>query len=401
MVLQMLRYGKGHVRIRVRGASYERFLNMCAKHEILIWDLQCVGNAYEMNISIQGFRMLKPMARKCGVKIQILKKYGLPFFLYRNRHRKLLFAGIVCGFCLMMTLSCFIWDIQISGNQALTEDVIFDFLTQEEIGCGVWKSRVDCKELAASLRKQFDNLIWVSAKIEGTRLLIDVQENTDLTLDEEIKYGPSDLISNVTGTVESIVTRSGVPKVKAGDAVSEGDLLVEGRLEITDDSGKVTGYQYCAADADIYVKTAYHYHDSFSLEHQVKKYTGAVKKGYYLKVKDHAFRIARKQAPYEEYDVVTREYALTLGSSFFLPISWGIIETREYQTETVTYSQEGAAAEANERLNKFISKIQEKGVQIFQNNVTIETDSKNCIADGSIILIQKIGKRVERTTDET
>ena len=136
------------------------------------------------------------------------------------------------------------------------------------------------------------------------------------------------------------------------------------------------------------------------MSHSVKSYTGACKKGYYLKIKDQIFRLARKEVPYQEYDVVTKEHQWTLGSSFSLPISWGVIEMREYETETASYSKEGAYRHAEDRLNKFLSKIQEKGVQIFENNVTIETDSKNCRADGNIILIQKIGKRVERTTDE-
>lgn len=400
MVQQMLQYGRGHVRIRVSGRSYERFLNMCAKHEIMIWDLECAGNAYEMNMTIRGFRKLRPMARKCGVRVRILEKSGLPFFLYRYRHRKMLFVGILTGLSLMLLLSCFIWDIRISGNQAITEDVIFDFLTQEEVCHGMWKSKVDCKGLAAKLRREFDDLIWVSARIQGTRLLIDVQENTDLELEEDVDYGPSDLVSNVSGTVVRIITRTGMPRVKAGDSVKNGDLLVEGRLEITDDAGEVTGYQYCAADADIYVKTAYHYHDSFPLVHQVKQYTGSYKKGYYLKLGDTTWRLARKQVPYQEYDAITQEHQLMLGPSFYLPISWGTIQNREYHTESVAYTKKGALREAESRLNKFISKIQEKGVQIFQNNVTIETDSENCIADGTIILIEKIGKRVERTTDE-
>ena len=140
MVQQMLQYGRGHVRIRVSGRSYERFLNMCAKHEIMIWDLECAGNAYEMNMTIRGFRKLKPMARKCGVRGRILEKSGLPFFLYRYRHRKMLFVGILTGLSLMLLLSCFIWDIRISGNQAITEDVIVDFLSQDEVHHGMWKS---------------------------------------------------------------------------------------------------------------------------------------------------------------------------------------------------------------------------------------------------------------------
>lgn len=400
MVQQILQYGRGHVRIRVTGSSYERFLNMCAKHEILIWDLECGGDSYEMNMTIKGFGTLKPMARKCGVKIRILRKYGLPFFLYRYRHRKMLFAGIFSGIALMLLLSCFVWDIQISGNRSLTEDVIFEFLSQEEITHGMPKSRIDCKGLAADLRKQFDDLIWVSARIQGTRLLIHVQENTDLILDEGVEYGPSDLVSNVSGTVVKIITRSGMPKVKAGDTVKKGDLLVEGRLEITDDSGEVSGYQYCASDADIYVKTAYHYQDSFPLLHPVKKYTGNIRKGIYLRLGEHFWRFSGKQPSYQEHDTVTCQHQLKLGPSFYLPVFWGNIQHREYRTEEVSYSEKGAVREAENRLDKFISKIQEKGVQIFQNNVKIETDSKNCIADGTIILIEKVGKRVERTTQE-
>ena len=48
MVQQLLQYTKGYVRIRVTGSSYERFLNMCAKHQIELWDLLEAHNAYEI-----------------------------------------------------------------------------------------------------------------------------------------------------------------------------------------------------------------------------------------------------------------------------------------------------------------------------------------------------------------
>ena len=80
MVKQFLQYAKGHVRIRVTGSSYERFLNICAKHQIFLWDLQSVDNAYEMNLSIRDFRMLRPLARKSSTKVRIIERYGLPFF---------------------------------------------------------------------------------------------------------------------------------------------------------------------------------------------------------------------------------------------------------------------------------------------------------------------------------
>ena len=53
--------------------------------------------------------------------------------------------------------------------------------------------------------------------------------------------------------------------VSVGDTVKKGDLLVKGELEILDDSGEVSGYQYCASDADIFLKTSYEYREKRSI----------------------------------------------------------------------------------------------------------------------------------------
>ena len=56
MIQSLFRYLKGYVKIRITGYSPERFLNMCCFHGIRIWELKSVGNAYEMYISLAGFR---------------------------------------------------------------------------------------------------------------------------------------------------------------------------------------------------------------------------------------------------------------------------------------------------------------------------------------------------------
>ena len=63
MVLKLLLYRKGMLRISVTGESYDRFLNLCANHGIALWNLEYHGNAYEMDISVQGFRMLRPLVK--------------------------------------------------------------------------------------------------------------------------------------------------------------------------------------------------------------------------------------------------------------------------------------------------------------------------------------------------
>ena len=113
-------------------------------------------------------------------------------------------------------------------------------------------SVIDCKELAAMLRKQFDAFTWVSVKQEGTRLLIQVKESTDPEANVENNEKketegtnpanlPTDLIADKNGVITSMITRKGVPMVSVGDTVKKGDLLVKGELEILDDSGEVSG----------------------------------------------------------------------------------------------------------------------------------------------------------------
>lgn len=400
MVKQILQYTKGHVRICVTGSSYERFLNMCARHGIVLWELQPADQAYEANLSIKSFRKLKPLAKKSGTRVRIIGRYGLPFFLHRYRKRKMLPAGILFGILLMVLLSGFIWDIHIEGNQMQTDDVIFDFLKEQEIVHGTRKSTIDCKALAADIRKAFDNFIWVSVKIQGTRLLIDVKENTDLTLDEKVTYGSSDLISNVNGTVSEIITRSGTPLVKAGDTVKKGQPLVEGRVALLNDAGETAGYQYCAADADIFIETAYLYEESFPMKYIKKEYTGRMKKGVLLTLTGKKFTFPGRDPGYENFDVVQTEHQLKLTDNFYLPVSWGSIESREYQVAEKTYTKSEAIRKSKDSLQKFLWKIQEKGVQILQNNVKIEAGSKSCTARGDLVLIERAGKRVMRSSGE-
>ena len=273
------------LRISVTGESYDRFLNLCANHGIALWNLEYHGNAYEMDISVQGFRMLRPLVKKSRTRVRIIRRQGLPFFLYRCRKKKMLFAGLLCGILLLYFMSCFLWRIDIEGNQQITRGQICRYLETVHIENGTRISVIDCKELAAMLRKQFDAFTWVSVKQEGTRLLIQVKESTDPEANVENNEKketegtnpanlPTDLIADKNGVITSMITRKGVPMVSVGDTVKKGDLLVKGELEILDDSGEVSGYQYCASDADIFLKTSYEYREKIRLKRKEKHYSG-------------------------------------------------------------------------------------------------------------------------------
>ena len=392
MLISFFRYLQGYVRVRLTGYSPERFLNLCKAHGIEIWDLQIHGLNYDMNVSIRDFRRLKPFRKKSRARLHILERHGLPFFLHRYRNRKMFPVGILLCIAFLYIMSLYIWNIHIEGNYSRTTDVILDYLESEHIVHGMRKSQVDCKQIQSMIRIEFPDIIWVSAEIRGTRLLIHVRENTDDIPQEPQgdEEGPRDIIAGREGLITSVLVRSGVAQVQAGDEVERGTPLVSGRIEIQNDAGEVTGYQYTAADADIYARTSYIYYDEFVLSHETREPTGKKRFGVYAKLGNKSLSLDLKPG-YEDFRVLHTEYPVKITENFYLPLVFGLRRYEECETYTESYSKEEARAIAEANLNEFLENLIQKGVQITENNVKIEVGRNTCTAYGTITAVEEIG----------
>lgn len=382
-------------------------MNLCANRGILLWNLCPAGKGYEADLYRKDFFLLKPLARKCRTRVRIVQKAGLPFFLFRNRKRKMFAAGFVLMAASVFLLSCFVWNISIEGNFSVSRQSVMEYLADRDIGYGTWKKNVDCRQLAADLRNAFPDLIWVSVRLRGTYLSIDVQENTDLpdrepTGDESAGAndpsaadgGGTDLIADKGGIIVRMITRQGLPVVGEGDTVKPGDLLVKGEMEITDDDGNVAAYRYAASDADVYVKSELTYRDVFPLAHEVMEYTGERRYGFYVNLFGKCFGINPGVDAFPEADVLCRERQLCLFDDFYLPFSAALVQAREYVTTVETYTKEEAQAIASAKFQKFLSENEEKGVQIFENNVKIDVSADSCRSYGTATAVQKTGRSV-------
>ncbi len=212
-------------------------------------------------MSLKGFRRLRPIVRKTHTKVLLVQRNGLPFFLHRYRKRKLFFISFILCLGLLYFYSSFIWDIHFEGNEKWTNETLLEFLETKDVSPHMAKKKVDCAQIVKDIRKEYDDIVWVSASIDGSRLRIQIKENED-TFREESESAdgagaegqgdaspdagketetPSDLIATKDGVITSIITRSGIPQVHVGDTVAKGDVLVTGRIEVLNDAGEVTG----------------------------------------------------------------------------------------------------------------------------------------------------------------
>ncbi len=391
MIIKLLKFFSGYLRIIIKGYSPERFINLCSNHNILLWNIRKTEKGYEFNVSIKGFYKLRPIVRKTKTKLVIVEKIGLPFFLHKYRKRKIFFGGIIVFSVLIYTMSLFIWDISIEGEYTYTDDLILKFLKQNNIYTGIQKSKISCSDIEFKIRDKYKDIGWVSAEIKGTRLLINLNEiliNDNKVSEDKTAH----IIANKDGIITSIITRTGTPLVFEGNVVKKGELLISGVVNIIGDNDIQIGKKTVLADGDIYAKTYYNYHEEYKFEHNIKEYTGNEKKKYEITLFTKKITLYNPLIHYEKYDITNEENQLKIGDSFYLPVIFSMANINEYKENQVKYTNNEIELLAKTKLDKFLENLTKKGVQIISNNVTIVVDKKSCIADGKIQVVEKIGK---------
>ena len=180
---------------------------------------------------------------------------------------------MILGGILIFFLTGRIWNIHIEGNVRNSTGEILDFLDKQDINHGMSKKKINCSEVAAAVRKNFPEITWVSARIEGTRLILNIQEGI-IPQKTNSNTSPCNLLADKDGVITDMIVRRGIPVKKPGDSCKKGELLVSGELHIMNDSQEVLRKEYVHADADIFISRQISYYQEFPLKHQVEETSG-------------------------------------------------------------------------------------------------------------------------------
>ena len=393
MLISLLRYIQGYLRIRVTGYSPERFLNLCKNKKIDVWGLDAGHNAYDMYIKVSGFRKLKPILRKTQTKVSILERYGLPFFFYHYRKRKLFFIGIFTCLIIIYSMTFFVWNIDLEGNQTITDDVLIEYLESEHIFHGMSKRDVNCEQIVKDIRKTFNEIIWVSASLDGTRLFIHVKENADTFLGSDVETFPSDIVADKSGTIVEMITRNGVPQVSVGSVVTQGDLLISGSIDVLNDAKEVVSHSYVSADADITLQTMVSYEDYVEKVYEQKKYTDKKRTLSYLKFGKRKLQFGIQKNKYENTDQKIEERQFRIGENFYLPIYAGYKKIYEYELQSLEYTKEEMETLLKKNFDRYCEELEESGSIILDKYFEIIHEKKGTKGNATLTLIETVGIR--------
>ncbi|NLZ92626.1 MAG: sporulation protein YqfD [Firmicutes bacterium] len=308
MFIHKLRYYfTGYLIIAVQGRNTEKLVNLAIRRRIPIWDLQHRTDYTCLKIDIDSFFEMRHLARQTACRLQILQKVGLPF-LYRRLIKR---RGLVIGLCFFISvlyfLSSMILFIDVKGNENLEAEYILQLA--EESGASPWlfKGKLNQNEIAQQMLIKEPKLEWVGLHIQGTRLLIEVVEKIKLPVESDTQ---SHLVAAKDGLVTDVLVVTGEAKVKEGDTVRRGQLLIEGILRpqspyLSEEEAQLPPVPV-KARGEVQARVWYEGYGEAALTEAVRQRTGKRIVNWTLLVNEQpVLRIGRTQIPYHVYDTET------------------------------------------------------------------------------------------------
>lgn len=235
-MIWIYRYIIGNLRVRFFGDFSEKALNLTVSNGINIWNSKLVKNGIETNISVRDFKRLRKIIRNSGIRVHIIKRYGLPFIINKNRKRLGIAFGLVFLVLFLNFISSNIWIIEVKGNKKIPTDTIISSCEEIGIRKGILKKKINSKRHREELLLKMDQLAWASLNIEGCKLTVNISEIKKTDKDAK----PCNIKASSDGIIKKIDVKSGNCLVKTGDVVKQGDILVSGVIEKPDSTEFVT-----------------------------------------------------------------------------------------------------------------------------------------------------------------
>ncbi|MGN8645519.1 sporulation protein YqfD [Gracilibacillus sp. HCP3S3_G5_1] len=301
----------GYIILEIKGQYPERFFDLCTRYDIPIWDIRKKSETIATGkIKLADLPKLRVVKRKTIYKVYFKGRAGFPFLLRNLTHQKPLLIGFFISIAVIFFLSNIVWRIDVNG---LDEEIEIKVLQQlEEYGLeeGSFQWNVASP---ATIQKQLladiPELLWVGVKKNGSAFHLEGVEKTIVEKEDDDK--PGHLVATKEGVIEDLFVTRGQPLVGTNDVVYEGDILVSGYLNQSEENGEeedVDTGKPVAADGEVIAKVWYKSEITVPLDNQYQVLNGHNEQKHYLHASQFLIPIWNFKNPeYEHYQVDVEE----------------------------------------------------------------------------------------------
>lgn len=158
----LLQYLFGYINIRIEGFFVEKVISKATNKKIVLWNIKrdksCIVYA---NVGIYSYEELVKITDENKCKIEILKKSGLPFVIEKYRKRKTILIMFIAVSLLLITISNFVWNIQIKGNSSISKEELMKELNDNGLKVGMLKRKVNEEKIINQIRLDRQDISWI------------------------------------------------------------------------------------------------------------------------------------------------------------------------------------------------------------------------------------------------
>ncbi|MEG6520777.1 sporulation protein YqfD [Desulfotomaculum sp. 1211_IL3151] len=371
VLLRLFSFLMGHVSLIVRGEFLEKFVNMAASRGIFLWDITRVGeNKVRVKVRISDIRPLRHIARATQSGFSIIERRGFPFVLNRLKRRKLLVIGGLGFLVTLYFLSSFVWFINVTGNEKLSDAEIKKIAAEVGLTPGTAKWDLDAKQIEKTIREKNPSVAWAGVYVRGTRVVIEIAERKLVT--ETPSTGPAHIVAGKAGLIREVLVLNGQALVKDGDTVLPGTILISGEIkeEIKPEPSNqplAEGEEplepryisrYIQAKGFVRARVWYEGYGECPLNEIVEKMSGNQKTSICINFGTKEIIIAGPhRAPYQYYEMQESVKSLPKWRNIKFPVEIRTVHYLEKIKERIMHGQDGAKKIAEE---KALADIQKK-----------------------------------------
>jgi similar to stage IV sporulation protein len=230
MILSLSRFIFGEVRYRITGPSH-RSANLFLHSGIPCFKGCSADGRYEISIEKSDQRALERLLGGTDTPYEILYEKGLLPFLLGAVKRPGLVLGLLFALFLLFQSKNYVWDIRITGNEALSERQVEAILKEYGFYIGCRHTAIDLHRFCNDLPIGREDIAWISVNMMGSVAEVQIIENKAPPEKAPVKTGLVNLVAKSDGVIVRYELSAGRAMVSVGETVSRGQLLVAGFSE--------------------------------------------------------------------------------------------------------------------------------------------------------------------------
>lgn len=381
--IYLIRFLTGYVRFRAKGGFPERFINLCSKENVPLWDIGGGKGEMHAKTTIRGYHRIRPCARKSGMRPRVTGRYGLPFFLHRHRRRIGLLCGAGAAVLIVCLLSSMLWTIDVQGNETVSDAEILSVFEELGVHIGARRSQIDVEEVQRTAARKLNDLAWLALNIKGSAAVIEVRERIPAPKVEN-DTTPRNILAARDGTIVSMEVYEGEAAVKKGQAVLKGDLLINSVV-----TNKDLSVSFKHARGVAVAQTRHTVTHTFPFRQKARRYTGEVSERYQLSFFGLRLPFGFDKQPQGDAERFLYRNTLRM-NGVPIPIYTETSLQRGYAEQEVTLTKEQALQAAAAEFERMAAR-ELKEAKILEQKVEVHFTQDSCVITGTYSCEEEIG----------